>query len=56
VARAGALAQELRDFLAPKLARFKIPSSIRLTEEDLPRTATGKILKRQLRDSFAASK
>jgi long-chain acyl-CoA synthetase len=56
VARAGDLAQELREFLAPKLARFKIPSSIRLTEEDLPRTATGKLLKRQLRDTFAASK
>jgi acyl-CoA synthetase (AMP-forming)/AMP-acid ligase II len=55
VARSGALAQELREFLAPKLAGFKIPSSIRLTEEDLPRTATGKLLKRQMRDTFAAS-
>jgi len=56
VARAGHLDQELREFLAPKLARFKIPSSIRLTEAELPRTATGKLLKRQLRDSFAASR
>jgi acyl-CoA synthetase (AMP-forming)/AMP-acid ligase II len=56
VARAGNLDQELREFLAPKLARFKIPSSIRLTAEDLPRTATGKLLKRQLRESFAASR
>jgi len=35
--------------LEGRLARFKIPSVVRLTEEDLPRTATGKVLKRELR-------
>src|SRR6202011_1572547 len=35
--------------LAGRLARFKIPTAVRLTEGELPRTATGKILKRELR-------
>jgi acyl-CoA synthetase (AMP-forming)/AMP-acid ligase II len=35
--------------LEGRLARFKIPSVVRLTDEDLPRTATGKVLKRKLR-------
>ena len=41
---------ELRTFLAPKLARFEVPRYIHITDEPLPRTASGKILKRQLRD------
>ena len=44
--------QSLRDGLSGRLARFKIPSAIRLTEGDLPRTATGKVLKRELRERF----
>jgi len=35
-----------------RLARFKIPSVVRLTDEDLPRTATGKVLKRELRATY----
>ena len=38
--------------LGGRLARFKIPTAIRLVEHDLPRTATGKVLKRELRDRF----
>ncbi|MGE0623946.1 MAG: class I adenylate-forming enzyme family protein [Pseudomonadales bacterium] len=41
---------ELRDFLAPHLAAFEIPRYISFSSEPLPRTASGKILKRQLRD------
>jgi acyl-CoA synthetase (AMP-forming)/AMP-acid ligase II len=52
-ARADHLPDELKAFLGEKLARFKIPTYFQLTEEELPRTATGKILKRQLRDMFA---
>jgi long-chain acyl-CoA synthetase len=52
-AKAAALPDELRTMLAAKLARFKIPSSYKLTEGELPRTATGKVLKRELRDMFA---
>jgi long-chain acyl-CoA synthetase len=48
----GALADELRESLAERLARFKIPTAIKLTEGELPRTATGKILKRELRTKY----
>jgi fatty-acyl-CoA synthase len=33
-----------------KIARFKIPKSVRFTGE-LPRTGTGKILKKRLRET-----
>ena len=39
--------------LGGRLARFKIPTAIRLIEDDLPRTATGKVLKRELRERFS---
>ena len=34
----------------PRLARFEIPRYLRFAEAPLPRTASGKILKRQLRE------
>jgi long-chain acyl-CoA synthetase len=40
----------LRAFLEPRLARFEIPRYLRFTDSPLPRIASGKILKRQLRD------
>ena len=40
---------ELRAFLEPRLARFEIPRYLRFLSEPLPRIASGKILKRQLR-------
>jgi long-chain acyl-CoA synthetase len=43
---------DIRASLAGRIARFKIPSVIRLTTEALPRTATGKVLKRELRERF----
>ncbi len=45
-------AEQIRSALALKIAKFKIPTSIRLTESELPRTATGKMLKRELRKHF----
>ena len=42
---------DLRDFAAARLAYFKLPESLRLVD-DVPRTATGKIAKRQLRDEL----
>ena len=42
----------IRRNLGERLARFKIPTSIRITGEDLPRTATGKLLKRELKTTF----
>ena len=44
---------ELRDFLHTRLARFKVPRYLARSEDPLPRTASGKILKRNLRDRSA---
>jgi long-chain acyl-CoA synthetase len=40
----------LRDFLSHHLARFEVPRYITVVDTPLPRTASGKILKRTLRD------
>lgn len=40
---------ELRTFLAARIARFAIPRYFHHSREPLPRTATGKIFKRELR-------
>ena len=40
----------LRTFLEPLLARFEIPRYFHFSESPLPRTASGKILKRALRE------
>jgi acyl-coenzyme A synthetase/AMP-(fatty) acid ligase len=40
---------EIRDFVKPNLAPFKQPRKIIFIDK-LPRNATGKILKRELRD------
>jgi long-chain acyl-CoA synthetase len=47
-------AEELRDFLKPHLAAFKIPSIVDVRSEPLPRNASGKFLKRDLRDELVA--
>lgn len=39
----------LRDFAATAIARYKLPKSIELRPSPLPRSAAGKVLKRQLR-------
>jgi fatty-acyl-CoA synthase len=44
--------QELRDFLLGRLAKFKLPHRFVLRSEALPKTGTGKILKRELREVF----
>jgi fatty-acyl-CoA synthase len=38
---------ELTAFLEPRLAKFKLPCIVEFREEPLPRTGTGKILKRE---------
>ncbi len=43
----------LRTFLEPLLARFEIPRYFHFANEPLPRTASGKILKRSLREEAA---
>ena len=42
--------QALRDFLSSRIARFMIPRYLRLLHEPLPRIASGKIFKRELRE------
>jgi long-chain acyl-CoA synthetase len=46
----------LRAFLEEHLARFEVPRYIRLSPSPLPRTASGKVLKRQLRDEAQGGK
>jgi acyl-CoA synthetase (AMP-forming)/AMP-acid ligase II len=45
---------ELQRFVAERLARFKVPSVMVFRDEPLPRNATGKLLKRQLRDELVS--
>lgn len=47
-------AEELQQHVAARLAWFKVPTRVFFLEEELPRTATGKLLKRELRDRFTS--
>jgi long-chain acyl-CoA synthetase len=51
-AGAGLTAEQLRDFLAERLAAFKVPSRVAFIGSPLPRNPSGKILKRELRASY----
>jgi long-chain acyl-CoA synthetase len=46
---------ELQRFVGERLASFKVPSRVTIVTEQLPRNASGKILKRELRDTVLAS-
>ena len=48
--------QELCDFLQERIARFKMPRRWHFADEPLPKTGTGKIVKRQLRETFWSGK
>ncbi len=45
--------QQLRDFLGERLASFKVPSAMFIRSVELPRNATGKLLKKDLRDEYS---
>ena len=47
-------AEQLRDHLSGHLAGFKIPAHVWFRTEQLPRIASGKIFKRQLKADYAA--
>jgi long-chain acyl-CoA synthetase len=47
--------EALQAHVGERLASFKVPSIVRLVDEALPRNPAGKILKRELRDSFTGS-
>jgi fatty-acyl-CoA synthase len=44
--------EELCAFLAERIAKFKMPREIKFVEGPLPKTGTGKIIKRELREKF----
>jgi long-chain acyl-CoA synthetase len=45
----------LRAWCAGQLSDYKVPETMTLTTEPLPRNANGKVLKRQLRETWAAA-
>ncbi|HVF74243.1 MAG TPA: AMP-binding protein [Acidimicrobiales bacterium] len=45
-------AEELQEHVRARLAPFKVPTRVQVRNEQLPRNPAGKILKRELRDSF----
>lgn len=48
-------AADIQRQVAARLAAFKVPTHIHVARAPLPRTATGKLLKRDLRDAVAGS-
>jgi fatty-acyl-CoA synthase len=44
--------EQLCEFLASRIAKFKMPRVVEFTETPLPKTGTGKIVKRELRERF----
>ncbi|MBR1224349.1 MULTISPECIES: class I adenylate-forming enzyme family protein [unclassified Bradyrhizobium] len=51
VIRGGASVETLRAWCAERLSDYKVPETIDLTADPLPRNANGKVLKRQLREA-----
>ncbi len=48
--------QQLIEFLESRIAKFKMPRQFRFSVEPLPKTGTGKIVKRELREAFWSGK
>ena len=48
--------EELLAFLCERIAGFKLPRMIEFTPDPLPKTGTGKILKRQIREAYWVGK
>jgi acyl-coenzyme A synthetase/AMP-(fatty) acid ligase len=46
--------EALRAWCAERLSDYKVPETMALVSEPLPRNANGKVMKRQLRDALAA--
>ncbi len=45
-------AEQIRDFLGNRLAAFKIPAHVWIQTDNLPRIASGKIFKKQIRSDY----
>jgi long-chain acyl-CoA synthetase len=52
---AGVSAEALRAWCAERLSDYKVPETMTLTTETLPRNANGKVMKKQLREARAAT-
>ena len=48
-------AENLRAWCAERLSDYKVPETMTLISEPLPRNANGKVMKRQLRDTLAGA-
>jgi long-chain acyl-CoA synthetase len=48
--------EELQQHLRERIAAFKVPSIVELANAPLPRNASGKILKREIRDALSAAR
>jgi len=47
---------QIRTHLSENLAAYKVPKTIVVLTEPLPKNASGKLFKRQLKDDFVAAK
>jgi long-chain acyl-CoA synthetase len=52
----GVSVEALRAWCAERLSDYKVPETIDLTAEPLPRNPNGKVMKRQLREAWAAAR
>jgi acyl-CoA synthetase (AMP-forming)/AMP-acid ligase II len=43
---------DVRAHVAERLAAFKVPTHVWLVDDELPRNASGKVLKRELRETL----
>jgi len=48
-------AEELQGFLAERIAKFKVPAHIWFLDEQLPKNANGKFLKRELKERLVGA-
>ncbi len=48
--------EQLLTSLKPRIAKYKMPRLVQFVEGPLPKTGTGKMLKRQLRETFWSGK
>lgn len=55
VTRNGVAVEALCAWCAERLSDYKVPETMALTSEPLPRNANGKVMKRQLREAVAAN-
>ena len=53
VTRAEVNAESLRAWCAERLSDYKVPETVALTAEPLPRNANGKVLKKVLRERLS---